>query len=122
VAVGHFGAETDRPIRRALLTRAENLVRSQTEDAAHADWLRGRIALLRSDGRQAVSYFTRALAMRPDETAWRYDLAIALKESGRYHEAQQHARVCLGMEPQNERYEALLREVTRARLAAKRST
>jgi Flp pilus assembly protein TadD len=84
--------------------------------------LRGRIALLRNDGRQALSHFTRALAMRPDETAWRYDLAIALKESGRHLEAQQRARVCLGMEPPNERYEALLREVTRTRLTAKRST
>jgi len=115
-----FSAEADGPIRQALLAKAESLVSSCAEDDAQASWLRGRIALLRNDPRGAVAYFTPALAMRPDETAWRHELAIALKQSGRYPEAQEQARVCTRMEPGNERYDTLLREMIRIQLAPTR--
>ncbi len=115
-----FRAEDDRQIRRALLAKAESLVASGREDDAQGRWLLGRIALLRNDFHRAALLFTQALAMRPDETAWRFDLAIALKQSGRYQEAQEQARVCVRTEPNNEQYEALLREVIRAQLSPKR--
>ena len=120
IADTQFSAEADRPVRQALLAKAESLASSRPVDDAQASWLRGRIALLRNDARRAVAYFTQALAMRPDETAWRYELAVALKQSGRYPEAQEQARVCVGTEPGNERYEALLREVIRVQLSPKR--
>ncbi len=122
VAIDHFAAETDRPIRRALLSKAQYLLQDSALFDARANWLLGRIALLREDGRRAVSYFTRALTLRPDETAWRYELALALKQAGRYLEAQQQAQVCAGMEPENDRYKALLREVNQARVARKRDS
>jgi uncharacterized protein HemY len=105
VAVNHFTTEADRPIRRTLLTKAEELLQDSAVYDARSNWLLGRVALMRNDSRRAVSYFTRALMLRPDETAWRYELALALKQAGRYLEAQQQAQVCVGMEPENVRYE-----------------
>jgi tetratricopeptide (TPR) repeat protein len=122
VAIEHFAAETDRPIRRTLLSKAEYLLQDIAVFDARANWLLGRISLLREDGRRAVSYLTRALMLRPEETAWRYELALALKQAGRYLEAQQQAQVCAGMEPENARYKALLREVNQARVARKRDS
>ncbi len=122
IADAQFSNVADRPIRQALLAKAESLASSRRVDDAQASWLRGRIALMRNDARRAVAHFTRAVAMRPDETAWRYELAVALKQSGRYPEAQEQARLCLGTDPNNKRYEALLREVIRVQLAPKRRT
>jgi len=120
VAEGQFGAQADRPIRQALLVYAASLVASRPEDDAQASWLRGRIAAIQGNSRQAVAHFTRAVATRPDETAWRYDLAVALKEGGRFSEAQEQVRVCARMEPGNERYDTLLREMIRIQLAPTR--
>jgi len=120
VASRQFSTEDDRQVRRALLAKADSLLSTQPLDDAQRQWLRGRLALLRNDFRRAAVYFTRALAMRPDETAWRYELAIALKHSGRYQEAQDQAQVCVRTEPNNEQYEALLREVIRAQLSPQR--
>jgi tetratricopeptide (TPR) repeat protein len=122
IADAQFSTAIDRPIRQALLAKAETWASSRQIDDAQASWLRGRIALMRNDARRAVAYFTQAVTLRPDETAWRYELAVALKQSGRYPEAQEQARLCVGTEPGNERYEALLREVIREQIAPKRRT
>jgi Flp pilus assembly protein TadD len=122
IADAQFSSPADRPIRQALLAKAETLASSRRVDDAQASWLRGRIALLRNDARRAVAYFTQAVTMRPNETAWRYELAVALQQSGRYPEAREQARLCVGTEPGNERYEALLREVIREQIAPKRRT
>ena len=61
-----------------------------------------------------------ALLMQPHETSWRYELAVALQRAGRFAEAQEQARVCVRMEPDNAQYAALLREVVRAQLTPRR--
>jgi O-antigen ligase/tetratricopeptide (TPR) repeat protein len=121
VAVDYFGVESDRPVRRALLDRAQQLIVSQDPYSARTAWLLGRVALLRNDSRQAVSHLSRALTLEPENTAWRYELAVALKQAGRYLEAQEQARICVQIQPDNARYETLLREVTRARTARRGS-
>ena len=117
-----FSAVGDRRVRQALLAKADSLAASAAVDPAQASRLRGRIAMKRDDPRRAVALLTQALAFRPNETAWRYDLALALKQAERYPEAQQQARLCVGAEPENPQYEALLRDVIRAQLAPKRKT
>jgi tetratricopeptide (TPR) repeat protein len=122
IASSQFTTDEDRQVRRALLAEADALLSGSRRKGARGLWLRGRLGLLRNDFRGAALYFTQALAIRPEETAWRYELAVALKQSGRYQEAQEQARVCARTEPNNEQYEALLREVIRAQLTPKRRT
>jgi hypothetical protein len=55
VAVDHFAAEDDRPIRRALLSKAEYLLRDKAAFDAQANWLLGRTALLREVNQARVA-------------------------------------------------------------------
>lgn len=120
VALAQFGAEADRPIRDAALAQADRLAAARPGDDAQARWLRGRIAMLQDQPLLAVQRFTQAVEIRPNETAWRYDLALALQRLERYSEAQDQARICALAEPNNEQYDALLRDVIRAQLAPNR--
>jgi len=120
VALAQFGAEADRPIRDAALGQADRLAAARPGDDAQARWLRGRIAMLQDQPLLAVQRFTQAVEIRPNETAWRYDLAVALQRLERYAEAQEQARICALAEPNNEQYDALLRDVIRAQLAPNR--
>lgn len=120
-AIPQFKAEADQPVRHALLHRAEELIAAGvSDDVAHASWLQGRIAMLREKPHVAVEHFTQALALHPENTAWRYELAVALQRLGRYSGAQEQARICVRMEPNNEQYEVLLRQAIRSQLAPKR--
>lgn len=120
IAETHFDAEDDRRIRRSLLDKAESLLSVAQFDEAERRLLLGQIASQRNAYRQAVRYFTEAVAMRPENCRWRYELAVALKHAGRLPEAQEQARVCVGTDPENQEYEALLREVIRAQLSLRR--
>jgi tetratricopeptide (TPR) repeat protein len=122
VAVPSFAADADRPIRRSLLVHAERLLQSGGAFDAPANYQLGQIAMLRNDSVRAVQHLSRAVTLQPEETAWRYQLSVALHQAGRTLEAQQHARVCLEFEPQNPRYQALLRKLIRERTASQRRT
>ncbi len=122
VAVRRFNEPVDQPIRRSLLNHAERLLHAIGPYDGPSNYYLGRIAMLRNDGNRAVTHLTRAVMLQPEETAWRYQLSIALHHAGRTREAQQHARVCLEFEPENPRYQALLRELIRDRTASKRRT
>lgn len=78
--------------------------------------------MLRDDSGRAVQYFRRAVTLQPEKSAWRYQLSVALHQAGRTQEAQQQARVCLEFEPQNPRYQALLRQLIQERNASGRRT
>ena len=120
VAETHFAGEGDREIRRSLLDKAESQLWVGQFDEAKRRSLLGKIASQRNAHRQAVRYFTEAVAMRPENNQWRYELAVALKQAGRLPEAQEQARVCVRTDPENQEYEALLREVIRAQLSLRR--
>ena len=120
IAETDFADGGDREIRRSLLDTAERLLWVGQFDQGERRWLLGRIASLRNAHGQAVRYFTEALAMRPENNHWRYELAVALKQAGRLPEAQEQARVCVRTDPENQQYEALLREVIRAQLSLRR--
>ncbi|MBC8871769.1 MAG: O-antigen ligase family protein [Planctomycetes bacterium] len=120
IAETHFADEGDRKIRQSLLDTAEGLLSEGQFDEGERRLLLGRIASLRNAHGQAVRYFTEALAMHPENNHWRYELAVALKQAGRLPEAQEQARVCVRTDPENEQYEALLREVIRAQLSSRR--
>ena len=120
IAGTHFDGEGDEKIRRSLLDKAEGLLLARQFDEAKRRLLLGRIASQRTAHRQAVRYLTEAVAMRPENSHWRYELAVALKQAGRLPEAQEQARVCVRTDPENQQYEALLREVIRAQLSLRR--
>lgn len=122
VAVPSFAVDADRPIRRSLLVHAEQRLQTGTAFDATTNYQLGQIAMLRNDSIRAVQHFSRAVTLQPEETAWRYQLSVALHQAGRTLEAQQHARVCLEFEPQNPRYQALLRKLIREKNPSQRRT
>lgn len=122
VAVPSFSSDADRPIRRSLLAHAERRLQAGGSFDGSTSFRLGQIAMLRDDSGRAVQYFRRAVTLQPEKSAWRYQLSVALHQAGRTQEAQQQARVCLEFEPQNPRYQALLRQLIQERNASGRRT
>ena len=113
-----FTEESQTAIRRALLERAEQLLTAQAVAETDALYIRGMIHRLRSEDAVAIDMISRAVADRPEEVAWRYELAVLLQSSGDVEQAREHAKICVRMEPQNDRFDALLKELIRARLTS----
>lgn len=65
---------------------------------------------------EATAAYKEAVALRPLDPAWHYELALLLKEQGKLDEAHEQARVSTTLEPANGTYRNLLRQIIRARL------
>ena len=78
--------------------------------------LRGLALILEQEYPQAISLLSRAVELRPKHTDWRYQLAVLLKHEDRIHEARDQAEVCVHLEPANQTYRRLLREISRTLL------
>ena len=72
--------------------------------------------LLMGRGGEALREYEQAVHLRPRDPAWRYELAVLLKEQGKLEEAHQHACLCATLAPDNGDYRNLVRQINRTRL------
>ena len=110
-----FSNDESSVLRYAVLQRTSELIRSGISDPAEQLQLEGAVLALQQQDERAIKQMTDAVTQRPDMVVWRYELATVLKRHGDIDLAWKHARTCVRMEPTNERFNALLTELTRAR-------
>ena len=65
---------------------------------------------------EAIASYQLALGLRPDETGWRYELALAYWQSGKVEEAFVEARRCTLAVPGKAEYRDLLEKINKVRL------
>lgn len=117
VALGH-AAPSDSAVRTRILAKADALAQ-QTHGLSEAErrHLRATLSSLRNDNRQAIRYLSQAVQLRPEFTLWRYELAVLFQTEGMAGKALEQAQFCVGMDPENQTYTALLNELIQSRVA-----
>ncbi len=106
----------NQPMRLALLDRAKSLLPGAALEPAERHQLEGAIYALLEQDDEAIESLRLAVAERPQMTAWHYELATLLQKQGDIEGAWKHARTCVRMDPRNEQYDVLLRQLNRTRL------
>jgi len=106
VARDHLGGPAQSEARKAVIERASKLLEASTP-GPQRDSLLGATSALQGDYAQSIIHYRRAIALRPDNLAWRYEAASALYELGRIDEAGDELQWCLWSDPNNPRYQAL---------------
>ena len=114
----HFSDQDGTLMKQALLNRAAEVLDRRSMQPDELLQLEATIFEMQGRGEEAIERLTLAVNNRPQSTEWRYQLASLLQKHGRLDLAWEHARKCVRKEPNNERFDALLRELVRARLAA----
>jgi O-antigen ligase/Flp pilus assembly protein TadD len=112
----HFQDAAHAGTRQAILKKAEALMARTELPKDEACYLRGTILAARKQNLQAIRYVSQAVELRPDNTAWRFELATLLRDRGMVQESQNQAKLCLQREPGNPQYQQLLRELIRTQL------
>ena len=115
----HFSGQDGTQMRIALLQRAATLADAEAMEPAERLQFEATIFELQDRNQLAVERRSLAVKKRPEMTEWRYELALLLQRQGDVELAWEHARTCVRMDPDNERFDALLRELVRARLASR---
>ena len=115
----HFSNQDGKLMREALVERAVVLAESEVMQPAERLQFEATILELQGKRPEAVERLSLAVKNRPEMTEWRYELASLLRKQGDLELAWKHARTCARMAPDNERFDALLRELVRARLASR---
>lgn len=112
------GAPPDSMMRTKILAKADALAQ-RTPDLPEPERrrLRATLSSLQNDNRQAIRYLSQAIQLRPEMTLWRYELAKLFQTEGLASKALEQAQLCVGMEPENQTYTALLNELLTARMA-----
>jgi tetratricopeptide (TPR) repeat protein len=105
-------------LRAELLDRAAMLLQRSGYPEDERRYLLGAICALRGQEEEAIADYWRAVELSPRNLVWRYELALLLKRERRLAEAHEQARYCAVMEPASEKYQALLEEINRTRIAA----
>lgn len=118
-AANHMSdSEDDRLLRETLLARASSVLDKADLQSDERHYLRGRILSLREQTPQAIKQYSIAVELRPEDTQWRYELAMLLHSSGQVEQAKDQVATCLRMDPENKRFEDLLRQLIRAELTS----
>ena len=81
---------------KAVLERAQP---SDEVDAIERQFLLGRVAMLQGDAREAIDRFESILAVRPDLTRVRLELAAAYHAAGRERKSRRHFEAALADRP-----------------------
>lgn len=111
-----YQAEEDAEVPRLLAERAGKLVEEVDLPEDQRAYLRGWASQLQGLYPKATVSLSRAVELRPQKAEWRYELALLLKDQGRIGEAHEQARLCARMDPTNDKYRTLLKEINRARI------
>ena len=103
-------AEAERNI---LLARAEDVFARRPAVSSADYYLRAVVYRAEGNTEQAIETYRQAIELAPGQTAWRYELATLLKESGRLSEALDEARWCARSDFSSTAYRGLLEEISR---------
>ena len=106
-----YNATEDADVRRLLVERAAALVDCVDLPEGERNYLRGSAFALQGDFPAAVASLQRAVQLRPQETAWRYELALSLQATGDFGGAREQAKWCARTDPRNAVYRKLLEQI-----------
>ncbi len=115
----HFVKHDEKNLRNALLDRALRLASAAAMAPGERLQFEATVFGLQGRNREAVERWTLAVKKSPEMTEWRFELASLLRKQGNLDLAWEHARTCARMDPENDRYDALLRELVRERLVSR---
>jgi tetratricopeptide (TPR) repeat protein len=111
----YFTSTEEAEVRGLLGQRLEALADGPGLPEAQRHYLRGVALDLRELCDEAIPEYVQAVELSPKQTDWRYELAVLLQQQGKTQQAHEHAIVCARLQPNNPQYQALLRELNRAR-------
>jgi O-antigen ligase/tetratricopeptide (TPR) repeat protein len=116
VARRHYAGERQAYARRLIAERSARLLEGVAVADDERHYLRGAVRLLEGRRAEAVAEYEQAVALRPRQSAWRYELAMLLKEEGALTQAHEHACGCVATDPRNGTYRQLLEQINHARV------
>jgi tetratricopeptide (TPR) repeat protein len=116
LATTRFRRENDEAAHRLLVTRARQALDRTDLEEAQRCYFQAVIETLSGDVERAISYYSKAIPLRPNELAWRYQYAELLLSQGNLDEAHVQIRWCARMEPESAKYRRLLEQITQGRL------
>jgi tetratricopeptide (TPR) repeat protein len=94
-----------------LLETADGSGIGSKTSAAERAYLQASVYALVQRYDEAIRSYRQALALRPQEVAWHYELATLLLQRGMLDEALDHARTCARMDIHNPQYRILLERI-----------
>ena len=98
----------------AVLEKAVAGLRHSQLASADRAHLEGQVRLMQDDVAGAVNSFSTAVQLAPERTHWRFQLAQLMERSGMIARALEQAKMCLRLEPSNDAYRSLLRDLRRS--------
>lgn len=104
--------------RQLIAERCQRLLDRVPLAADERHYLRGATWLLQSRPAAAIDEYEQAVALRPRDTEWRYELAALLQAQGRLPQAHEHVCLCVATDPRNGVYRRLLEQINHARLTS----
>ncbi len=106
------GRYRDRPERTLLMERAESLLEADTVTARDAWWRTWAVLdRLRGQPDAAIAAYRQALGLAPQQTAWRIELSLLLRDQGLLLEARDEIRGCARQDPASPRIRTLLEQL-----------
>jgi O-antigen ligase/tetratricopeptide (TPR) repeat protein len=113
----YAGARQDYA-RQLIAERCQRALDRVRLPADEGHYLRGAACRLQSRTAEAIREYEQAVALRPRDTEWRYELALLLKTEGHLAQAHEHACLCAAIAPRNGVYRGLLEQINHARLTS----
>lgn len=107
---------SEEKAQHLLVERAEQLINQVDLPEEEWHYLRGSLYALKNQLPLAVQSYGRALALRPKQVRWRYELAMILRQQGLSEDAHEQAKWCVRQDPSSTEFRRLLQEINLARL------
>ena len=116
VAQKYYSDDSDVRHCKALAERAILLLSDANLPEDKRFWLRGTAYRLQDMRTKAIENYAGAVELSPENTQWRYELALLQWQNGQAAAAHDNAKQCVRMEPDRPDYLALLKAITHERL------
>jgi len=116
LAQQQYAADEYATTRRLLIERARKLLGQVDLPADERHHLQAAVLALEGMNSEAIRNYRLAVQLRPNEAAWRYELALLLTKEGLLDDAHSEAKRCARMDPRNTGYRELLKQIHEARL------
>ena len=100
---------SDSRLAKLLAERVLTMTKSKTP--SREEYFRGRAASLLGNEALAAEHYGNAVAEAPNKAEWRYRYASALTNLGQFDKARAQLQWCIGVAPQNSKYQKLMRTV-----------
>ena len=107
-----------KDLRPLLVERAGRLLSEPRWDIPEGElhYLRAIVHVEREESAEAIAEYREALLSKPEESAWRLELARLLLETGQVREAHTHLRLCASVARNQIEVKKLLRQIYRTQL------